>query len=177
MWVVTSLVVVAVGRDHDANFGVGASLMMATTGVASAALFMAVGAVTSQLAPARRSAATLAAAIFGALFLVRVVADTTASLGWLRWATPLGWIESVHPLTDPRPLPLVGVALLTAALFATSVLLAGRRDLGASIVRTATPPRRAPACSADRSGWPYDSAWAPPSPGSWASARRACCSA
>ena len=56
-------------------------------------VFAGIGAVASQLAPSRRLAAELSGAAAGLFFLLRVIADTVAGAGWLRWATPLGWAE------------------------------------------------------------------------------------
>jgi len=49
----------------------------------------------------------------------------------LRWITPLGWIEEMRPLTSPRLWVLAPVAALVAVLGAGTILLAGRRDVGA----------------------------------------------
>ncbi len=74
---------------------------------------------------------------------LRLVADSAASLAWLRWTTPLGWIEELQPLTAPRPLVLLPVIALAAALAALAVHLAGRRGLGASVLpdRSTARPR------------------------------------
>ena len=78
-------------------------------------MFLAIGALTSQLSPTRRQANGLAAAVFGVSFLVRMAADTVAGLDWMRWASPLGWVENLHPLTGSQPLALVPILLLTVA--------------------------------------------------------------
>jgi ABC-2 type transport system permease protein len=95
-------------------------------------VFAAVGALTSQLAATRRQAAAYAAAVLGVSYALRMVADSGTSLGWLQWATPLGWIEELQPLTNPRPWPLVLIAALVIVLTGLAVHLAGSRDLGAS---------------------------------------------
>jgi ABC-2 type transport system permease protein len=134
LWAVTAAAYVAVGLSPDARFAVSASLFTATATVAAAGMFLAVGALCSQLAATRRQAATLAAAIFGVAYLIRVVAYSGTSLRWLRWASPLGWVDELRPLTGSRPLPLVFIAVTIAALATLTVILAGRRDLGASVL-------------------------------------------
>ena len=113
---------------------IAGALWLALATCIAAPVFAAVGALTSQLAATRREAAALAAAVFAAAFLVRVAADGSQSLGWLRWLTPLGWIEEMRPLTGAQPialLPLLGwIALLSFA----SMRIVGRRDLGASLL-------------------------------------------
>ena len=108
-------------------------------------MFMAVGALCSQLTATRRQAAAMAAAVFGVAYLIRLIAYTGTSLMWLRWASPLGWVDELRPLTGSRPLLLLPVAGLVAVLAAAAVNLAGRRDLGASVLPardTAVPSTR-----------------------------------
>ena len=63
-----------------------------------------------------------------------MVADASSSLEWLRWASPLGWVEQLTPLTGPRPLALVPLAGTTAILAVAAVILAGRRDVGSGLL-------------------------------------------
>lgn len=134
LWGAVAAAYVAVGRDPDARFSVGDSLFAATATVAAAAMFLAVGALCSQLAATRRQAVGLAAAVFGAAYLLRVVAYSSTTLPWLRWATPLGWVDELRPLTGSRPLPLVVIVATIATLVALTIVLAGRRDLGTGIL-------------------------------------------
>lgn len=133
-WAVSSAAVALIGRTADPPILVSASLFTAVAAVASAAMFLAVGALCSQLAATRRQAAALAAAVLGVLFLIRAVANSNTSLEWLHWASPLGWVDELRPLTASRPWPLVPITALTAALVAATILLAGRRDLGAGVL-------------------------------------------
>ena len=132
IWAVTAVLTVAVGRLSTVQFSVTASLYLALAMVASAVEFLAVGAVTSQLAPSRRQAAGYAAVFLGVSYGLRMAADAGTGLHGLIWASPLGWVEQLQPLTDPRPLALIPVAAFTAALTVLAVLLAGRRDVGQS---------------------------------------------
>jgi ABC-2 type transport system permease protein len=143
LWALTAALATAIGATDQARFSVTASLFLATAMVASAGVFLAVGALTSQLAPTRRQANALGAAVLGACFLMRMVADSGASIQWLRWASPLGWIEELHPLTGSRALALVPLVALTAVAAAAAAGLAGRRDLRASTVpaRDTAPAR------------------------------------
>ena len=76
-----------------------------------------------------------------------MVADSVAGRGWLRWASPLGWVENLRPLTGSQPLALVPIVLLMAAAAGAAILLAGRRDVGAAVLlpRRTSPRRRHPA--------------------------------
>src|SRR5207245_3641659 len=124
LWLVTSAVAMT-------QFGVQASLFLGLAVAAPAVVFTAVGCLTSQLADTRRRASGLAAGVFGAAFAIRLVADSGAGLSWLRWASPLGWIEELRPLVGSRVLPLLPLVLFTGGCVAASVVLADRRDVGA----------------------------------------------
>jgi ABC-2 type transport system permease protein len=143
IWVITALLTAAVGRSSTVGFDLSGSLFFALALVASAVMFLAVGAVTSQLAPSRRQAAGYAAVFLGVSYGLRMVADAGPGLHGLIWVSPLGWVEQLQPLTDPRPLALIPVAAFTAVLAALAVLLAGRRDAGAAVWpdRSARAPR------------------------------------
>lgn len=60
-----------------------------------------------------------------------MVADAGIGLAWMRWASPLGWVENLRPLTAPSPLALLPIIALTAATAWAAAELAGRRDVGA----------------------------------------------
>jgi ABC-2 type transport system permease protein len=124
---------------------VTARLFLAVAAVAATGMFMAVGAFCSQLAATRRQAVAMAAAIFGAAYLIRLIAYADMKLMWLRWASPLGWADELQPLTGSCPLLLLPIVGLTVVMAAAAVILAGRRDLGASMLPasdTAAPRTR-----------------------------------
>ena len=68
--------------------------------------------------------------MLGALFLLRMVADGSSGLGWLRWLTPFGWLEELRPFADNRVLPLLLLAGLAVAVGAIAIALSRQRDLG-----------------------------------------------
>ncbi|MFF7643937.1 ABC transporter permease subunit [Streptomyces canus] len=143
LWAVTAATAFAVGRTADPAFSAGASMFLALATVTPAALFLAVGALCGQLAGSRRQAAWLAAAVFGVAYAIRIVAYTGSTLRWIRWASPLAWVDDLRPLTDPRPLMLLPILAVIAALVAATTVLAGRRDLGAGTLpaRDTAPAR------------------------------------
>lgn len=102
-----------------------------------AALFMALGALASQLAATRSQASALCGAFLGLSFAIRLVADEAKGLDWLSWAAPLGWSEQTLPLTEDHVLPDLLYLAATAVAAWGAWALCQRRDLGAS-----TFPRR-----------------------------------
>ncbi|HTU86357.1 MAG TPA: hypothetical protein VMF57_12335 [Solirubrobacteraceae bacterium] len=107
-------------------------------------VFAGAGAVASQFGATRRVALELGGAFVALTFVLRVIADTSTSLSWLRWATPLGWAEELRPFTGARPV----VLLLPLAAAAVLVVLAGRlqdrRDVGTGLLAAvdSAPPRQ-----------------------------------
>ncbi len=141
LWAVTALVTVVVGRWARVGIAAGPGLFFALALVSSAVMFLAVGALTSQLATSRRQAASAAAVVLGVSYALRMVADSGIGLHWLCWVSPLGWVEELQPLTAPRPvalLPIIGFAAITSL---ASVYLAGTRDLGAGVLADRSHPR------------------------------------
>jgi ABC-2 type transport system permease protein len=132
LFVVSAVLTVAVGRTSKIGFATSNSLYFCVATVAAPIMFLAVGALSSQLAATRRQASSYAAAFLGLCFAVRMVADSGTGLTWMRWLSPLGWIEELRPLTGSQPLALIPIIVFTAALGVAAVTLAAKRDLGSS---------------------------------------------
>jgi len=132
LWALTAVITVLVGRSSKVNISPSSALFLAVTLVAPAAVFLASGALASQLAATRRQAAGYAATLLGAFYALRMVADSGTGLQWLRWLTPLGWVEELKPFTSPRPLVLIPIIALVLVLASSAAYMSGRRDLGAS---------------------------------------------
>jgi ABC-2 type transport system permease protein len=143
MWIPTALLAVAGGSSASVGIGASASLFFATAVVSAAAMAMAIGMLASQLSANRHDANLVGAAALAAAYLIRMVADSDPALVGLRWASPLGWIEELQPLTASRPLGFVPITLFVVVLAGVSIALATRRDLGASVLGSRdTPPAR-----------------------------------
>jgi ABC-2 type transport system permease protein len=99
-------------------------------------VFAGVAAVCAQVFESARVARSWAAGIvLGGLFLVRAVADGSASAGAqrLRWLIPLEWPQLVRPYADERWWVLLLPVLLTIVLVGVAFTLESRRDFGAGL--------------------------------------------
>lgn len=144
MYVLVAAVTTAVGTRGDVDIGVGRAMLFAAVPISGAALFLAVGALASQLMATRAQAVGLSTAVFGVAFMLRAIADTAPSAHTLVYASPFGWIEQMQPLTQARPVWFAPIAALTGALVVLTLVLAGR-DLGKSTLAdrdTAVPHTR-----------------------------------
>lgn len=143
LWVPTAVLTVVVGRTRDVGIGAGASVFFATAVITPVLMFMAIGVFVSQLAPTRRDANRMGALVLAVAYIVRMAADSDPSIGWLRWTSPLGWIEELHPLTGSRFVGFVPILVLSVVLVAASVYIAARRDAGAGALagRDSSSPR------------------------------------
>lgn len=130
-YVVLAIAFIGIGSIHNIGYGVLPALYFALTVVVGTALFMAVGAVTSELMPTRARAVSAASILFGICYLIRAMADTTGAV-WLQNFTPLGWVEKLQPLNGSNYIWLVPIIALTLLLCLTAIWLSGRRDLGDS---------------------------------------------
>ncbi|HLJ07141.1 MAG TPA: ABC transporter permease subunit [Acidimicrobiia bacterium] len=138
---VTALVTVLLGRTRTARMPVGGALFFSVALVAGAVAFLFLGVLGSQLTATRRQAAAYCGGVLAVSYGLRLVADSSVRLGWLRWATPLGWVENLRPLSAPQPLALVPIAAWSAVAAAAALWCAERRDLGSSIVPDRTAAR------------------------------------
>lgn len=143
LWIATAALAVATGRSPEFNVAVRPALYLALSLATTAFMFMGVGAFTSQLGAARRQAAAYGGWILGISYALRMVADSGTGLHWLIWTSPLGWVEMLQPLTSPKPISLLPIFGFTCLLGYLSVVLAGRRDVGASLIqeRSRSGPR------------------------------------
>jgi len=126
-----------------AGLPAGGSAYLALAIVSVVPVFAGVGALASQLAPTRRVALELGGAVVAVAFVLRVVADTSSTVSWLRWATPLGWAEELRPFTGAQPLVLLAPLVTSAALLIASAAIARGRDIGRGVLpaRDTAAPR------------------------------------
>lgn len=134
LWSVTSVITVVAGVSSRVALPPGGSLFLALALTCPACMFLAVGALTSQVAPTRRRAAGYGAVVLGVSYGLRLVGDAGIGAHWLTWSSPLGWVEELAPLSANRAGALVPIAVVTVVLAAVAVVLAGRRDVGQSLV-------------------------------------------
>jgi polyether ionophore transport system permease protein len=118
-----------------------AYLALATVSVVP--VYVGIGALACQIAPTRRVALELGGSVVGLLFLLRLIADTATGLGWLRWASPLGWAEELRPFTGARPLVLLLPVAASAITIALAARIAAGRDVGTGVIsgRDSSEPR------------------------------------
>jgi polyether ionophore transport system permease protein len=109
-----------------------AYLALATASVVP--VFAGLGAVASQIAPARRMALELGGVTAGLFLLLRAVADIASGAGWLRWATPLGWAEELRPFTGARPAVLLLPVAASVVLLWVAARLGASRDIGSGLL-------------------------------------------
>jgi len=132
--VLTGLIVAVAGRSPDVGFSPGQSLAYGASLGLVVLSFGAVGAVASQLGGTRRTANGLATVVVAVAFVLRMLADAADGLRWLRWATPFGWTLLVDPFGQPAWGPLLLAVVVSVALGALAVVLAGRRDVGRGLL-------------------------------------------
>ncbi len=93
LWALTAVIIVVVGRSSKVGIAAGPALFLAVALVASAAVFLAAGAFTSQLAATRRQAAGYAGAALGACYALRW--PRSPGLSWCWPACRCTWRASV----------------------------------------------------------------------------------
>lgn len=156
---------VLAGLDRDVGFGVGESLFYGLSLAIVPAVFVAVAALTSQLARTRRLASGLAMGALAVAWVIRMIADSGPATRWLLWLTPFGWTERMRPLTHNDAWPLVPAFVTVIVLCGGAVVLATKRDAGDGVLasRDVVPLRpfglRTPVGLASRLELPVLVAW------------------
>jgi polyether ionophore transport system permease protein len=139
VWVVLTLTLARVNLpSHGSEAFAGGVVLVG-------AVFGAAALLSSQLVPIRRRASGLVGGTLGAMFIVRVVADTTTGLSWLRWVTPFGWFEEVRSYSGDRAGPLLLLAAEAIALAVVAFAIARRRDFGRGALFNADAAKARPA--------------------------------
>ncbi|QWW19911.1 hypothetical protein I6B53_01980 [Schaalia sp. 19OD2882] len=148
VWGAVALLAAGVGgvlvcqRAQVAELTSSGALAMAGVIWAVGWFFAGVGLLCAQLFGEVGAARTAGFAVFGAAWLLRVVADE-GETPWLRWLTPFGWRDLVGPYSGDH---LEAVAVAVAAgctLVAVAFALDARRELLAGCLPSrARTPRR-----------------------------------
>ncbi len=118
-----------------AAFGVPAAraVLYAASLGALAFVFAGIAALLAQVTLHSRGVYMWGLLVLAAAYVLRGVGDVTKT--WITWLSPLGWAEKAAPFGDMRWWTLL-IPLAIGGLFATlAVLVAGRRDLGSSLLR------------------------------------------
>lgn len=109
----------------------GGSLSLGVAIAGSGLLFAGVAAITAQLFDSARPALGTAGLVLGISFAIRAVADSGGDgSGWLRWLSPLGWVEEVRAFAVNRFWVFGLMLIATVLLVAVALWLLGRRDIG-----------------------------------------------
>jgi ABC-2 type transport system permease protein len=134
LYAVTAVVLLA-SATLPGDMTAGESLLVAAGSVGPALVFAALGALASQLAPTRRAAQAGASAVLAVALFLRIAADIGHGIGWLRWATPIGWDEQLRPVTGARPAVLLLFVAAAVLVAGVALAVARGRDVDSSLIR------------------------------------------
>jgi ABC-2 type transport system permease protein len=140
LWLATALGALVTGWIHG-DMAFGECLYLSLAVVLPAALFAALAGVVCQLMPTVRTARLIGSSLLVFFLLLRIAADIQAGHGWLRWLTPLGWVEELHAFTGVRPFVLLLPLASLAGLLALCSWLAAWRDVGTGLLALPTGHR------------------------------------
>ncbi len=124
-------------------FGVPAtrSVLYAASLGSLALVFAGLAALLAQVTLHSRGVYTWGLLILGVAYVLRGVGDVTNT--WVTWLSPLGWAEKAAPFGDMRWWTLLIPLAVGGLLAALAIIVAGRRDLGSSLLRGGAGPARA----------------------------------
>lgn len=113
---------------------VGAALWGAGIG-AYCAVFAALGALAAQVFEPRRRVVSVGLALVAAAYLLRVVANSETQRTWLLTLTPFGWVDRLRIYAEDRWWWLAAPIAAAVVLGGVALVLRGRRDTGAALLR------------------------------------------
>jgi ABC-2 type transport system permease protein len=125
------------------NVGVAGALALGLGFLGCGIVFAGVGAVTAQISENARPARGMAASALALAYLLRAVGDSSDSVSWLSWLSPVGWAQQVRPFAGERWWTLALPMVLGVALITLGVSLETRRDLGSGLRASPLGPERA----------------------------------
>lgn len=132
---------------------VARSLLYGSTMTLCGLIFAAIALVWVQVFEYGRAATGMSLAVLAVAFALRAVGDVRGD--WLTFTSPLGWVQATNPFGDIVLWPLAVAVVAIAAAFATAIVLAARRDVGAGLIEQRPGPAEADASL----GTPLGFAW------------------
>lgn len=133
-FVICSLILVALGKSSQIQVSPSASVFLAASLMAPVALFMCLGLLTSQLGSTRRRALIYGAVILTISFILRSLGNILDSLAWLKYLTPFGWTDKLHPVTGSEWIWFLPIATASLLLLGAAYYFAYSRDLNDSVI-------------------------------------------
>lgn len=140
LWLVTAASLWLVGTIPG-DLTTGQAMLVAAAVVLPGVLFAALGALACQVAGSHRGAQAIGGALIAVALLLRIAADLASGAGRLRWLTPFGWAEELHPVTGARIWVMLLFVVGSLLAGGSAVLIAARRDLDASLAPRHAEPR------------------------------------
>lgn len=115
----------------------GGSLTLSLLLAVGGCLFASIGAFTSQLASARRTAGSLGIGLMGLLYMMSFMNNLSADNNPFSYFTPFRWFFIVRPFEGNHLAFLLSAITFVAAIAGVALYLSGKRDVGAGAI----PPK------------------------------------
>ncbi len=135
IFIIASLITYASGNSNGLHFSFVGSLLLSFACIASAIIFVSLGALCGQLFTTRHQALFYCVATFAIFYMAKIVADSSNSFAWLNNFNPLGWIENIQPFTGNYAVWILPILGFSSILSALAIYFSGKRDLASSIVK------------------------------------------
>ncbi len=140
-YLIAFVFIAALGAVPKVDLAVGNAALLALSVFLPGIFFAGLGTVTSQLAVTRGRALAYGLVPLLVLFTIRGAANSISDWNWLKQLSPFGWTDLLNSVRDPQLvwiIPTIAAALVCVPI---GLYLAGKRDLGASIIRQSDTAR------------------------------------
>lgn len=134
-WLLAFGLIASLGQLPNVGLEAGNAALLTLGSYLPGFVFAGIGVFTSQLALTRGRAVMYGLVPLLVLFIMRGAANSVHDLNWMKQLTPFGWVDLLNPVINPNLWWLVPPILTGLILRAVGLWLAGRRDLGTSLLR------------------------------------------
>lgn len=135
------LLMALLGSSAQVKLSVSGAALLTAAVFLPGVFFGAFGVLTAQLAGTRSRAVLYGLVPLIALYVLRGTANSVSSVNWLKRLTPFGWSDLLNPVLGPHVIWMLPTAVFAAAFVALGLRWAGRRDLGAALIRQSDTAR------------------------------------
>lgn len=133
--VIAWALIAALGAMPKVHLSVGSSALLTLSVFLPGIFFASLGIITSQLAITRSRALAYGLVPLLVLFTIRGAGNSVADWNWLKQFSPFGWTDLLNSVRDPNVWWILPTFIFAVIAIPFGLFLAGKRDLGASLIR------------------------------------------
>ncbi len=141
LWLTVTLVLVAGSYSRHLGLSVSQNCFYAISIISTPVIFISIASLASQIFNSRKAVNVSLGWSFGIFYALRLVGDSGIGLHWLDLISPIGWVELLHPMIEPKPIYLFPIFIFSFLCLTASAVIVGKRDLGQALFDNSLPSK------------------------------------